>query len=510
MEGTSFAAPQGAAAAAVLAGSGISYPAAQKAILVNSARLGRATPASPMGTQTAWQPDWGWGAIDLGAAVGQRANFHAGSVEGGGARFYRSVPAGAGERATLVWHRRAVGCQNQPGCVPHAMTLTNLDLKEIDPATGAVLAESSSAIDNVEQVRAGGAGEVIYKVEAASTVDGLAAEPYAIASRRPLTPLATPRPTVDMRLGASAPVRPGDEVTVEARVANPSADLTAEDVQVTLQLPAGVELVSGAQTQSFGTLSNANGERVASWTLRGTTDGLATIAARATATRYGTTFAASDVDTVSLDGSGPAMTLAAPGGVSEDAGLRISWGASDPSGVRAYDVEVSLNGGPFVPWIAGSSATSATYVGAAGNRYVFRARAVDTLGNASQWVLSPEVEIVPPRGSGGSDPGSGDSASKSPARLSLVRIRRTRSALVVRGTMAGAATGRVRAVFATRLGKRRVRIRASRQVSGGRFRLSLRLRGRARGARNGMLRVSYAGDSRFLPETRKVRVRASR
>ena len=36
------------------------------------------------------------------------------------------------------------------------MTLTNLDLQQLDPATGAVQAQSNSTIDNVEQVRSPG------------------------------------------------------------------------------------------------------------------------------------------------------------------------------------------------------------------------------------------------------------------------------------------------------------------------------------------------------------------
>ncbi|MDX6258344.1 MAG: serine protease AprX, partial [Kribbellaceae bacterium] len=59
--GTSYAAPQVGGGAILLAGAGIRDPKVVKAILINSARQGRATPASTMGTQTGWQPDWGWG-----------------------------------------------------------------------------------------------------------------------------------------------------------------------------------------------------------------------------------------------------------------------------------------------------------------------------------------------------------------------------------------------------------------------------------------------------------------
>src|SRR5207302_3938686 len=103
--GTSLAAPQGAAAAALLAGSGITTPIAQKAILIDSARRGRATPSSSMGTQTGWQPDWGWGALNLTQALQERTHFYTSDVPGVEAQFYLASLQSAGDRATLVWNR---------------------------------------------------------------------------------------------------------------------------------------------------------------------------------------------------------------------------------------------------------------------------------------------------------------------------------------------------------------------------------------------------------------------
>jgi hypothetical protein len=231
-EGTSLAAPQGAGAAALLAGSGITSDLAQKAILIDSARQGRATPSSPMGTQIGWQPDWGYGAIDLEAALQERENVQLGDVPGGEAHFYRASSAAPGDRATLVWHRRAVGCF-RPGCGPTALTLTNLDLEQLDPASGTTETRSASSIDNVEQVRSPDAGDVLYKVKATSGVDALPAEPYALAARRPLTPLAPPKPVVRTTIGAAS-ARPGEDVPVVAEVSNPSPDLTGEGAAVTL------------------------------------------------------------------------------------------------------------------------------------------------------------------------------------------------------------------------------------------------------------------------------------
>ncbi|HEY7592877.1 MAG TPA: S8 family serine peptidase, partial [Actinophytocola sp.] len=187
--GTSFASPQVAGAAALLYGAGLTDPLVVKAILLDSTTLGRLTPASAMGTQSTWQQDWGWGELNLDSAYQQRTNFVADGVGAEGVRFYRAT-VGAGDRATLVWNRRVIGDADQTA-VPTALTLSNLDLYEY--GGGTQQGSSTSSIDNVEQVRGVGSGSVIYKVKnTSSTVDGMAAEPFALAAKNPLTSVAAP------------------------------------------------------------------------------------------------------------------------------------------------------------------------------------------------------------------------------------------------------------------------------------------------------------------------------
>ena len=133
--GTSFASPQIAGAATILYGAGITSPMAQKALLINSATLGRATPSDPMGSQVGWQPDWGFGELNLDAAYAQRGNTNgaADEVGAGDVRFYRATAATA-DRATLVWNRRSNGCFTAGCGVPHGLTLSNLDLFQYDGA----------------------------------------------------------------------------------------------------------------------------------------------------------------------------------------------------------------------------------------------------------------------------------------------------------------------------------------------------------------------------------------
>jgi spore germination protein YaaH len=63
----------------------------------------------------------------------------------------------------------------------------------------------------------------------------------------------------------------------------------------------------------------------------------------------------------------------------------VAWTGSDESGIRDYDVQVSIHGGPWLDWLTATTATSAQYTGTGGYGFAFRARARDTHGNASAW-----------------------------------------------------------------------------------------------------------------------------
>ncbi|MEA2480630.1 MAG: serine protease AprX, partial [Thermoleophilaceae bacterium] len=506
LEGTSFASPQAAGAAALLAGSGVTDPNAQKAVLINSARQGRATPAQAMGTQTGWQPDWGWGAIDLQAALAERTSFVDSEVPGGGARFFRASGVGAADRATLVWYRRAWSACHTGRCAPQPMTLTNLDLEQLDPATGAVQAQSTSTIDNVEQVRApAGTPSAIYKVRAASSVDGLPAEPFAITARRPLTPLATPQPAVTLDVDADRQ-RPGQTATVTATVRNPSPDLTAENAQLALALPAGVELVAGAPTRTLGTLPTASPASTFTWTVRGTADGLKQISAEASASRYGETFTGSADDEYLVDGSGPAPTIAVPGGETTTTRLDVSWGADDASPVTGYDIDVSIDGAPWTPWLAGTQDTRAGFDGAAGHRYRFRVRATDSLGNTGAYVESGETSIAEPA-STTTEPGQTPpppppgKPKRRDARIAVASTRRGRTTLTIGGRSDRDASGRVSAVYAVKSGRKTIRAKATDRIRNGVFKLTIKLPSGARRVRRGTLTLTYSGDVFYAPAT---------
>lgn len=511
-EGTSFSAPQAAAAAILLAGAGIRDPKVVKAILIDSARQGRSAPGAAWGTQTGWQPDFGWGELDLDAAYRERLNFARGAVPGNGARFFKATSQAAGDRATLVWHRRVADCVvRQQGCTQsgtsgwRVYTLSNLDLAAYSATNGSEQSTSASAIDNVEQVRTSGAGDVVYKVSAGG-VDTPQGEPFALAATRPLTELVTPQPEVGIATSAPAPVPPGRAVTVTATVANPSPDLAAPATDVTLDTPPGVDLVGGARRQQLGTLPKhgaPGATATASWTVRGSAHGIAQLSATATTSVYGSTLTGSATRAVEVDAAGPAVTLAAPAGATTDPALALAWSGSDPAGVTGYDVEVATDDGPFTPWLSDTSATGATYTASSGGRYRFRVRARDGFGNESPFSTSDQVAVVPPQTHG---PSTTPTAPLATPNLSLAAVKRRGAALVVRGRAHPGLVGRIALTWSARARGRRLHAHTGASVVRGRFTARIGIPREARRLRAATLALAFRGDRSFSASSRRFRI----
>jgi hypothetical protein len=488
-----------AGAAALLYGGGITDPLVVKGILLDSTTLGRSSPSAAMGTQDSWQPDWGWGELNLDSAYQQRLNFAADGVGARGVRFYRAT-VNAGDRATLVWNRRVAGAPDQTA-VPAALTLSNLDLYEYSTSPQTELASSESAIDNVEQVRASGAGTVVYKVkDQSSVVDGEPEEPFALAAKNPLTSLVPPKPAVTLTLGRST-ARDSDAVTVTESVENPSDDLAGNDATASLSVPAGITITSGGSTDwSPGAGSLTPGTTAThQWTVEGSSDGIYRLSATAHTTAYAETFqSAAAVKTLTVDSTPPVPAITCSHPASADPQISVSWGATDMSPVSGYDVDLSTDGGPFGTWISNTDRSSAIFTGNAGHSYGFRIRAYDDLGNASAYVscgatigftaVPPAVPLAP-------------AAKPLPAspHLALPRIRRTHGRLLIEGHLARRATGRVSWTLTAR-GHHTLRGHVT--VRHGRFVIRPR-----RGVIHGLLRVQYSGDASFAPQRLSRRIR---
>jgi hypothetical protein len=378
--GTSFSAPHVAGALALLSGAGISDTRTQRAILINAAR--------DWAGQTHWQPDVGWGALDLTKALADRGNIAESSVEGGGARFFAASVA-PGAKATLAWNMRGTW-PNFPSTAPAptTYTTTNLDLhsylrsdlSEVAPPVDPGHDGGPDALDDndtTEQVRAPAGPatqELIYKVKAASAVAGVAEEPFSLAAETALDPLLPPEvEPSSSSTDATGAVSCGTDVVISTLVRNESPDLPVGSAEVTLELPAGVELVAGSSTQvvSSGSLE-AGASEVHTWTVRATTGGSKQLTISGTGVTLGETFDSSDTATFTADCSPPETTIASgPAGPTDDPTPAFSFSATE-----ADRFECRIDAGVF------SDCSSEFEAGPlADGPHSFEVRAIDAAGN---------------------------------------------------------------------------------------------------------------------------------
>ena len=107
--------------------------------------------------------------------------------------------------------------------------------------------------------------------------------------------------------------------------------------------------------------------------------------ASTSATRYGSTFHSSATAAFSVDARPPAVTVAAATAPPGAHTVEFAWGATDDSPVTRFDIESSINGGPFSPWLTATPETSGQLAAVPGNRYRVRVRATDEFGNTSEF-----------------------------------------------------------------------------------------------------------------------------
>ncbi len=393
--GTSFSTPHVAGAMTLLAGAGILDPKVQRAILINSARDwdGLISGLNNWTVQTGWRPEVGWGALDLTRALAERGNYEAGEVRGGEAAYFRAPGLDAGDKSTLAFELRGYWPDYpQPGSAPLVYTQSNLDLRqyhesgeEVPPPEEFVPLPPGQTAgpdavdpnDTVEQVRApAGAGDMILKVEAASSVEGLDAEPFAITSAVPLQPLARPevKPS-GVHLSQAGPVRCGAAVTVTARASNPSSDLDVGGAQLSIELPDGLELASGLVVQEVdgGALGAGAESDELSWVVKPNRSGKHPIRISGHGLAYGTGIDRTSAPAfVNADCGAPKTTLTSgPSGTTSNASPSFAFSSSEGGGFRC-----ALDGAPLV-----GCSSPRTYSRLPDGRHTFRVLAVDTAGN---------------------------------------------------------------------------------------------------------------------------------
>lgn len=275
--GTSMAAPHVAGALALLLDYGVYEPMVQKAILINTAE-DRGDPD--------WDTAYGWGYIDLDHAYFHRGDWFSDDVQATDpdyklykGHFY------AGETATLVWNRRAAYAGS--GHPSTYYDLSDLDLYLYDETNNDRIDLSTWSEENVEQVKADADyTHVVLRVDAWGTFDGAAYEDFALATEEGFSTATGPA----FSLGTTNYTKNvGDEFTAEV-VVNNTGDLAAHGVSVSLSLPAGLTLVSGANPQSLGTIA-ASTNATASWVVRVDAAGPHNVPVEVESSSYGEPFA---------------------------------------------------------------------------------------------------------------------------------------------------------------------------------------------------------------------------
>jgi streptogramin lyase len=100
------------------------------------------------------------------------------------------------------------------------------------------------------------------------------------------------------------------------------------------------------------------------------------------------------------DNQAPVPAVTAPATITSLAvAFRVTWRATDASGIAHYDVQrqvTAWNANPalWTSWLTNTTATATTYAGGYGNTYCFRVRAQDGAGNLSAW-SAPRCTAVP-------------------------------------------------------------------------------------------------------------------
>ncbi len=80
----------------------------------------------------------------------------------------------------------------------------------------------------------------------------------------------------------------------------------------------------------------------------------------------------------------------------QDAGFGVAWNAIDDfTGIASYDVQVSVDGGAWSTWLAGTTATSATWLGDDAHGYAFRVRARDGKANVGPFDVVSTYSATP-------------------------------------------------------------------------------------------------------------------
>jgi hypothetical protein len=337
MSGTSMAAPHIAAAVLLLMdGMAGSFSTVYKALLLNSADdKGAPGPDN----------DHGWGYVNLQDAYNDRGSVYDALVPDGsqGYSFFKG-PVVNGDKGTIVWNRHVT--INGVDFPVTWYSLNDLDLYAYSELNNLFVDSSTSAVNNVEQVVANtDYASFVYKVRSSGTFNGVAQEHFAFASEGSVSP--TTPPTLAQIVSAPGTAELGDTFWVFANVSNVGG-LSAHSVQATLNLPAGLSIVSGGNPTAMGIISVASTKMV-SWQLRGDVTGSKSISIDLVSNSYGEifSFTGSSVLIDVVDTTPPESLVDPLPAVQSLPAFAVTATANDANTILSVTLYYKRNGGPF-------------------------------------------------------------------------------------------------------------------------------------------------------------------
>ncbi|MHC4084316.1 MAG: S8 family serine peptidase [Planctomycetota bacterium] len=306
--GTSMSAPHVAAAIILMEDAGNHTPMAQKAVLINTADAWTSNDTSSTAddgsvTGSHWDKSYGWGYIDMWEAHYNRGDYFVDSVVPNNGNstpddyeLYKGYMF-IDEKATMVWEKRSNYVAGDPPTVKYS--LSDLNIRLYNEADNSLVDYDFDVDDNVHQVAANIAGTMVIKAYAnTSSFSGATSESFALATEENFVRAAPPAFSISLTMPPA--VVSNTVFTVTANVQN-TGDVKSHNNMVTLTIPGGFTIVTGANPQNIGIISaGATGQ--ATWTVRASsTSGNYTISASNSSNCYIETYTGSGSGSIIVD-----------------------------------------------------------------------------------------------------------------------------------------------------------------------------------------------------------------